>query len=137
MCRSSKSSSSDDDSDSSPLEGSASPSERSLLVRETFGERVRAGVRVGGAVWCRLGVVPLTESVDFEPWTGEGRGRGGIGGTWGVLDMGAADATPLAFRAPDCLRALPLGSRLELVAERTDLASPSLTTPTSSCDWAF
>lgn len=49
--------------------------------------------------------------------------------------MGTPDAAPLR---PDGLRPLFLCRfDLELVAERTDLASPSLTAPKRSCDWAF
>lgn len=105
-----------------------------------FGERVRAGERFDDAwgvrVWTEydespLDLVPLTESVDFDPETGVG--KGGKGGT--AWDMGAPDAARLR---PDCLRP-PLFCffELELVAERTDLVSPSLTAPRSSCDWAF
>lgn len=93
--------------------------------------RVRAGVKSG--------LAPFTESDDFEPEAWEGGGRGGKGGIRGaVMDvMDGSTAAPLVLRGPDSLRPLLLCFELELVAERTDLTSPSLTTPKCSCDCAF
>jgi hypothetical protein len=51
--------------------------------------------------------------------------------------MGAPDAAPLVFRGPDGLRTMFFCFELELVAERIDLASPSLNAPKSSSDWGF
>lgn len=87
-----------------------------------------------GTTWRVRESLPLTEDVKVDPET-TGVGRGGTGGTCGVLVMGGPDAAPLALRE-DCLTPLFLRFEPVLVAERTDLASASATA-TSSCDWAF
>lgn len=97
-------------------------------MSDMFGERVLAGERIGSD-WrvrgARRLAIPFTESVDFEPEIGEGRGRGGTGGRWGKLDMGTRDAAVLVLRELGLVRGVFLC--FELVTECTDLTSPSLT----------